>query len=60
MGKVKDQTSRSEGHVTYQQPERYNYMECRINFKLGENFHREVCSTWQWHTFWESGSVRQL
>ena len=40
-GKVKDQTSRSEGHVTYQQPERYNYTvsQKRPTFTTCYNFY---------------------
>jgi len=41
----KGQRSRSQGHVTYQQQERYNEAtDGRINFKLGGNCHREVAS----------------
>ena len=39
----KDQKSRSQGHVTYQQQERYNSaVGGLINFKLGGNYPRGV------------------
>jgi len=51
------QRSRSQGHVMYQQQSCYIYAtDGRINFKLGGNFHREVCNTW--HTFYVSRSTR--
>jgi len=46
----KCQRSRSQGHVMYQQQERYNYAtDGHINFKHGGNFHRDGRKTW--HTF---------
>jgi len=40
--KVKGQRSRTQGHVTYQQQESYNWAtDGRTNLKLGGNFHRQ-------------------
>jgi len=51
------QRSWSRGHETYQQLESYNSAtEGRINFKLGENLHREGQNIW--YTFEVSKSTR--
>jgi len=43
---TKVERSRSQGHVMYQQSERYNWAtDGRINFKLSGNFHLEVYVT---------------
>jgi len=39
------QKVKSQGHVTYQQPERYGQRMVVSTSKLGGNFHREVRNT---------------
>jgi len=47
---LKVKRSRSQGHVTYQQQQRYNSANnSRINFKLGGNYHHGWLITW--HAF---------
>ena len=45
---TKIKRSRLQGHIAYQQQERYNWAMCgRINFKLGENYHSRWQNIWR-------------